>query len=304
MRHTSLYSPEPAKGWLLWGAIAPFLCILLVALPNVGVFYLLKPFGFVDAKGDPIGVVGFCAYMLETFIAMSLVVLGWVRFVERRPIATIGLTGAHPMRTLLHGYAIGIATVSFVVAMIGITGGYHVSGILNAFHSPKALLGIVALLPCFIVQSSVEELIFRGWLLSTVARKFNVTLGVVLTTAVFTLLHYSRGQHWAATVSLALFSIFTCVWARRSGNIWGVMGWHAAWNWLMGVGFEIPITGMSTGLPALIVKLVPRGSVLQTGGAQGPEGSVWCSVFFAVGIGFILLRPLPPHQSSPAAAPS
>lgn len=177
MRHTSLYSPEPAKGWLPWGAIAPFLCILLVALPNVGVFYLLKPFGFVDAKGDPIGVVGFCAYMLETFIAMSLVVLGWVRFVERRPIATIGLTGAHPMRTLLHGYAIGIATVSFVVAMIGITGGYHVSGILNAFHSPKALLGIVALLPCFIVQSSVEELIFRGWLLSTVARKIQRDAG-------------------------------------------------------------------------------------------------------------------------------
>ena len=36
MRSIALYSPEPAKGWLPWGALAPFLCILIVALPTSG----------------------------------------------------------------------------------------------------------------------------------------------------------------------------------------------------------------------------------------------------------------------------
>ena len=31
MKTTSLFSPEPAKGWIPWGALAPFLLIFFVA---------------------------------------------------------------------------------------------------------------------------------------------------------------------------------------------------------------------------------------------------------------------------------
>jgi len=77
----------------------------------------------------------------------------------------------------------------------------------------------------------------------------------------------------------------------RSKNVWGVMGWHAGWNWLLAVGFELPVTGLNSGLPALLVKLNPVGSVLLTGGAQGPEGSVWCNVVLIACIALVLWRP-------------
>ena len=48
---------------------------------------------------------------------------------------------------------------------------------------------------------------FRGWLLSAIARKFNVTLAVILSSAVFCLLHYGPGQPWLVTLNLVLFAL-------------------------------------------------------------------------------------------------
>lgn len=281
MKSTALYSPEPAKGWLPWGALAPFLCILIVALPVVCLDRLEQHFHLVDAKGTPQGFAGFCNLLFVEFSVTALLLLAWVRLVERRSLATIGLVGGRRARTFLRGLAVGLATSSAVVAAIWIAGGYRAEEIAKAFAAPATLLKIGILLIGFAVQSSVEEILFRGWLLSAVARKFNVVLGVVLTSLVFMFLHYGPGQHWSLMLVSLLFSLFACAWALKTGNIWGVMGWHTGWNWLLGVGFEVPITGFDIPLPALLVKMVPIGSSALTGGAEGPEGSYLCTLFLA-----------------------
>ena len=91
------------------------------------------------------------------------------------------------------------------------------------------------------------------------------------------------------TANLVLFALFACAWSLRAGNIWGVMGWHVGWNWLLATGFQLPVTGITVDVPGLLVSLEPTGSDYLTGGAQGPEGSVACSVFF-VGALFLLWR--------------
>jgi membrane protease YdiL (CAAX protease family) len=147
------------------------------------------------------------------------------------------------------------------------------------------------LLLAFVVQASVEEIVFRGWMLSAIARKFNVIVAVVLSSALFTLLHYAPGQLWFVTLNVFLFAVFACAWGLRAGNIWGVMGWHAGWNWLLSIGFELPVTGIDVKLPALLVALTPQGPVHLTGGAQGPEGSMLCGFFFlAAAVGLLVSR--------------
>ena len=115
-------------------------------------------------------------------------------------------------------------------------------------------------------------------------------LAVVLVSLVFTLLHYSPHQPPLVMASTVLFSLFACAWVLRSGNLWGVMGWHAGWNWLLAVGFELPVTGLDAHLPALLVALRPQGGDALTGGTQGPEGSVLCVVFFALALAWMLVR--------------
>ncbi len=305
MRQTALYSPEPARGRLPGGALAPILCILIVALPAIAAWKIEHALGLVNEKGDPQGFAGLCALLFFDFAVTGAVLFAWVHCVERRPLATIGLVGSRPQRTFLVGLGVGLATSTLVVTAIGLAGGYAVGEVLAAWVSASALLRMAILLAGFAVQASVEEILFRGWLMSAVARKLGVVLAVVLTSTVFMLLHYSPHQAWDLMLGTFLFSLFACAWALRSGNIWGVMGWHTGWNWLIAVGFELPITGLDAHLPALLVQLTPRGPDVLTGGAQGPEGSALCSLFFAVASTLLLwLRGREGRRVAASAAPA
>jgi len=284
------YSPEPARGWLPWGLLAPVLGLIFVAIPAVATDNLFERMGFLTPKGDPIGTHGMMVFLLIPFALTGLIVIAWTRFVERRSLASIGLTRSGGAKPLLAGLAIGAAMILAMVAGGWASGAQVVGGYAPAFASPAALGAIAILLPCFIVQAGVEEILFRGWLLSTTARKFNPVVGVVLTTMLFTLLHYSRGEPLLSTLTIVLFSVFACVWALKARSIWGVMGWHAGWNWLLATGFELPVTGLNAGVPALLVKLSPVGAEWLTGGAEGPEASIFCAIVLTAGILFILLR--------------
>ncbi len=300
MNSRSIYSPEPAKGWLPWGALAPFLCILIVALPMLALGKAERHLGLLDAKGDPTGFAGLCSMLFVEFAATGLLLLLWVRFVERRSLATIGLPvrAMRPAPTLGRGLLVGIVMSIALVASIWLAGGYQASEVAQAFRSWSALTKIAVLLLAFVVQSGVEEILFRGWLLSVVTRKFNRAGGVVLSSLVFTFLHYGPQQRWDVMLGTLLFALFACAWALRAGNLWGVMGWHAGWNWLISIGFEVPITGLDTKQPALLVHLTPQGPDWLTGGAEGPEGSVLCSLLFVVAIGFLLARRRSPLEVS------
>lgn len=213
------------------------------------------------------------------------------------------MTGGPGGRAFLRGHALGLATSCALVAAIWGAGGYAVGSVGKAFGSVSALLSMGFLLLCFAVQSSVEELLYRGWLLSVIARKFNRAIAVALTSLVFSLLHVGPGQPWLVTLGTFLFSLFACTWALRAGHIWGVTGWHAGWNWLLAIGFEVPVTGLEVKLPALLVKLTPAGPAFLTGGAQGPEGSFLCSLFFAGASAFLLWRSRRNHADQVNPAP-
>lgn len=286
----SIFSTAPAKGWIVWGLAAPVLSLVLIVGASLPGDLVLEDLGLVDARGHPVSTDGLAAMLLLPFGLMGLAVLAWVHLVERRGLDTVGLGGTGKASKFVIGHAVGLLMISAVAAGIWACDGYGVGAWAEALSSSEAMVSIGILLVCFAVQSSVEEFVFRGWLLSAIARRLNVALAVVLTSMVFSLLHYGPGQFWLVTLNVFLFSVFTCAWALKVGSIWGVMGWHAGWNWLLAVGFELPVTGLNAGVPALLVELSPLGPDVLTGGAQGPEGSVACTLFFAGAIGWFMWR--------------
>ncbi len=290
MTPRAIYGGEPAHGWIPWGALAPILGIAFVVVPAIVFSLGLERVGLVDREWEPQGAAGFAAFLLLPFAATAALVFGWIRFVEKRPLSTIGLRAGNGVATFLRGHLVGCATILVVVLAVWLASAYHAGSYAPALRSPAALLEIAVLLLCFGVQASAEEILFRGWLLSAIARKFNVPLGVVLSTLVFCLLHYSPGQPWFVTVNLVLFALFACAWALQAQNIWGVMGWHAGWNWLLATGFQLPVTGLNIGAPALLIEFIPTGPDYLTGGPQGPEGSLFCGAFFLVAIAWLLRR--------------
>lgn len=284
-----IFSDETPKGWIPPSIAAPFICIFLVVISmlpgDLGLSYL----GFTDAKGSPRGPLGFCL-LLASFIAMGLAVSGWVRWVEKRSLASAGLCGEQRLKKFLTGLAVGVAMMGVIVTAIALSGGYRIADLAPAFASLAALGWIALFLAGFTVQASVEEFVFRGWLFSTIMRRWNTTAAFILSSAAFTFVHFSPRTPLLVLVTTFVFAIFACAWARRSNSIWGVMGWHTGWNWFGGTGFDVPITGLDVGLPALLVKLVPVGPAYLNGAGEGPEGSIFTlALLTAASLSLVLL---------------
>ena len=285
-----IFSDEKPKGWIPPSIAAPFICIFLVAISSLPFDFGLEYLGFTDAKGSPHGPLGFCL-LLVSFITIGLAVFGWVRWVEKRSLASVGFRGEQRLKSFLIGLAVGMAMIGAIVTAIALSGGYRVADLAPAFASPAALGWIALLLVCFAVQSSVEEFVFRGWLFSTIMRRWNTSAAFILTAAAFTFLHFSPNTPPLMLAMTAVYSIFACAWVRRSNTIWGVMGWHTGWNWFGGTGFDVPITGLESDLPALVVKLVPVGPAYLNGGGEGPEGSMFTFALLTAASLKLLLLP-------------
>ncbi|WP_051504416.1 CPBP family intramembrane glutamic endopeptidase [Sphingomonas jaspsi] len=299
----TIFSDEPAKGWIPPSIAAPFIGIFILVISMLPGDLLLENFGFTDSRGEPLGPLGFCL-MLASFVAMGLGVFAWVRWVEKRSLASIGLRGKGRLRKFLTGLALGIVMMGAVVTAIALSGGYRVEDLFPAFASPAALGWIALLLAGFTIQASIEEIFFRGWMFSTIMRRWNPTAAFVLTSAAFTFVHFSPRTPLLPLVMTFTFSIFACAWARRSASIWGVMGWHTGWNWFGGTGFDVPITGLDSGLPALVVKMVPVGPAWLTGAGDGPEGSVFTLAMLTVACVVLLAPARPRHGLGMEPAPA
>lgn len=299
MDRPAIYSDAPAKGWRTWSFLVPIIGLLLIVVSTILPDFALEYLGLTDARGAPIGLAGFIAVLLGPFAALLATILAWVLLVERRPLSTIGLSGAGVGR-FLGGLVSGLIMVCATVAAIWAAGGFVVGDYAPAFRSPEALGAAALLLAGFAFQASVEEIVFRGWMLSALMRRFGPILSILLTSLVFTLLHFNLRQPLLASLLPIPFSIFACCWSLRARNVWGVMGWHAGWNWLLAVGFGVRVTGLDAHLPALIVQLTPKGSDYLTGGSDGPEGSAVCLAVLAVGTLVVLALPRRSIAAPPA----
>lgn len=282
-----LFAAGPAGGWMPWGALAPFLALAFVIATALAGDALISPYVSISPEGNPLDATALIAFTLVPFGLLLLVLLAWIRFVERRSLESVGIRGERKVRDFLRGHALGLAGLFGVVIVIWAVGGVKLAAVAPALSRPASLVPIALLLFTFALQASVEELLFRGWLLSLLTKKFNVVTAVIVSSALFSLVHYNPRVHWLVPVGTSLFAFFACAWVLKTRSILGVMGWHAGWNWLLAIGFGLPVTGIDVGLPPLLLELEASGPDWLTGGAQGPEASIVCFAYFVLGIAWI-----------------
>ena len=290
--------PERSKGSSFSIGVLIFILLTILSLVfsifgQVAGANILSLAGFSDLFGSGPRVLALVLFGL--FLPSAIITMVWVRYAEKLPFTSMGFSKTAGLKTFARGHVIGIGTISIIVAAIWMSGGYEVGAILPALSSPAGLFSIFLLLLGFAVQSSVEEIIFRGWMLGTVTRRFNLLTGIIISSLIFTLLHFDGDNHWITSVNIMLFAVFAALWTIKTGNIWGVMGWHAGWNWMQSVGYELPVTGIEVGTPALVVELTDQGALLLTGGNIGPEGSYFCTALFVVAIVYLAR-----HANAPA----
>ena len=136
-----------------------------------------------------------------------------------------------------------------------------------------------------------EEVMFRGYLLTTLARKNNIWVAVACSSLFFALFHAGNASFSIiGFVNLALFGFFAAIVTLRRGSIWAISAIHAAWNFAQGNVFGFNVSGTPMTDTLLATKQNNFGAIL-SGGEFGLEGGLGATIVLLVAILLVLMSP-------------
>lgn len=212
------------------------------------------------------------------FIIWIVTIFTWVKVREGRSVLSLGF-GRGALGQILTGALAGVAMTSLVVAISVITGQASLS-----VSDISALGPIIPLLLGFAVQSSAEEIAYRGYLPQALATKWPVALVILVQALAFTLGHIGNGLNLVAVMTMLAVSYFLMMWVLATGNLWAAIAFHTFWNWSQANLWGAAVSNIR--LETHVFSFAPRaGSDLITGGSFGLEGSLLTIFFLLLGGG-------------------
>ena len=223
---------------------------------------------------------------------MTVTIIMFCRLLQRRGVKTIGFRNEKPwIWEYLKGILIGFFMMGIVVLAGILTGTMTVN--------PGNISWIIILyLIGFMIQGMAEEVLCRGYFLTSFARKNNLWAAVIVNSLFFSLLHFANpGYNILAAANLTLCGIAFSVYVIRTGNIWGACGMHTMWNFAQGNIFGLSVSGTVTA-PAFMSVTFNDGFSLWNGGGFGVESGLFYLILQLIFIGIFLIVPIAGRERS------
>jgi uncharacterized protein len=255
----------------------------LVGIIPAGITFILT--GSPLAPSSPIGSAIYQAALnIFSFSPIFLLIWIWVRLYEKRPFSLLGL---HPMeagKKYLRGFLFGMLMFSISVVILWVVGSLHPGPALPASTGLAAIPAVVIMLVGWLVQGPGEEILCRGWMMPVLGACYNVTVGVLVSSAIFGLYHTLNPSFSViALLNIFLVGIFLCLFTLGDAAVWGVFGWHSAWNWAQGNLFGLSVSGLDVSGGSLL-RFQLQGPTFLTGGGFGPEGGLAVTAVLVLGV--------------------
>lgn len=224
-------------------------------------------------------------------VIMSAVVffayLAGTRWIEgHHPPEFVGKRG---VTEFAGGLGLGIAMFSSVMGLLWIVGDYYPTG-----HGSASGLATGALTALMVGIG--EETLVRGFVFRIVEIAGGTWIGVAVSSALFGVGHAGNpGATVISSIAIALEAgVLLAAAYVVTGRLWLPIGLHAAWNFTEGSLFGMSVSGYNTE-PGLLAGTL-KGSVILTGGAFGPEASIFAvAVCLAVAV-LLLWRTVQLHR--------
>lgn len=225
---------------------------------------------------------------LLTFATISSLVFFRVKVIERISLSSIGLNKNNWLKKYLLGFFIGLVMMSIIVLIL-LSFGY-----ITIEKNPiqpvgvSAISSVLVILFGWIIQGATEEIVTRGWLLNVLSNKYNIGVGLLISSTLFGLMHLSNPNvNYIAVINIILVGLFYGFYVIKTNDLWAVCGMHTAWNFAQGNLFGFEVSGIDVSVGSLIdLNLV--GSDFVTGGIFGPEAGIVATFILLVSIGILL----------------
>lgn len=222
--------------------------------------------------------------LYATVIATGLTMIH-CRFIERRPLSSMGFRKKNAASHYFAGIGVGLAMFALTYFICWAGGGITAEQI--SFKINYGMFAVYFL--GFVFQGMSEEVVMRGYLMNSIGGKNSVYAAVIISSAAFSVTHaLNPGTSFLAFLNLAFYGAFMAVYMICFDNIWGVCGIHTMWNFVQGNVFGVPVSGMNFGESIIKSALAPDKSFLN-GGAFGVEGGIATTIVLAAAITVILI---------------
>jgi membrane protease YdiL (CAAX protease family) len=174
----------------------------------------------------------------------------------------------------LRGLGLGALAAAGTFALSALLGGAHLAGDGGGLGAYLGALATVLLL--LFPAALLEELMFRGVVLVTLARFTGRSRAVVAIAVLFALAHIRNPNTTAlGLLNIGLAGVLLGAAFYLPGGIWAAWGAHLGWNATLAAA-DAPVSGLPIRLP--LVDYEPGGPAWLTGGAFGPEGGLAASL--------------------------
>jgi len=224
----------------------------------------------------------------------TALLIGWLcgKYLESLPFRALGCWFTKNwLKDLVLGLFLGAATLSIAVLIAFISGGLSFQ--LNQAAGQSAILLTLGIsLIVFIVAAAFEEILFRGYILQTLARANLAWLAIALTSLFFAVGHLTNpNAGYISTLNTALAGVWFGVAYLKTRTLWFVFGLHLMWNWFQGAIFGIEVSGIKSLTTAPLFQEIDLGPIWLTGESYGVEGGIVCTIALLISILLIWFLP-------------
>ena len=257
------FSPDEPRLRAAWRLLIQTL-IMLVLGTIFGLIAILL--GLSDLSSIWAQILNFLVVTISVYIAR--------RWLDKRTFESLGLQRSrYTLLDLLAGIGITFVQMGFIYLLMMGLGWLTFEGFAWQFDPVSLVVtNVVTLFIMFIFVGWNEELLLRGYYLQTLAGGLNLFWGVIISSAVFGLLHLGNpNATWVSAAGIFFAGLFLAYGYIRTRQLWLPIGLHIGWNFFEGVVFGFPVSGLDM-YP--LTRITVQGPELWTGGAFGPEAGL------------------------------
>jgi len=234
-------------------------------------------------------------WLLPIAIATALysILYTWlfIRVFDKRPLRDLG-TALTPgwAADFGKGCALAFVILSVIFVFSWSTGTIRIEGFARpAPDGTPVIAYLLGAIVAFLMVGFYEELMFRGYVLQALEERGNRVAAIIVSSLLFAILHFANpGADPTGLLNTALIGALLAAIYLRTRSLWMPIGFHFAWNFLLGYVYSLPVSGLPLHGLLEITELEPESKL--TGGSYGPEAGLLTTVAIAVWAAWFIWR--------------
>jgi membrane protease YdiL (CAAX protease family) len=192
--------------------------------------------------------------------------------VMRRWFGSYGYAQREAGTRLWTGAVWGLASLTTLIGCLWSTGHIVFDGF--QLHGVHVVIYGLAWLVVFLMIGVSEESLFRGFLQHTLARGVGFWWAALMVSGAFIVWHiHNADESFVGLLSTGGASLLFSLSLWYTKSLWWAVGFHTSWDWGESFLYGTPDSGIR--VRDFLVRQHPQGSPLWSGGAVGPEGSLF-----------------------------